>query len=207
MEIEFLLTGLILGLSAGCSPGPLLTLVVSETLLHGIKGGVKVALAPLITDLPIILATLFIISRLSGFQSVLGILSLAGGLFILSTGYASLRIQAADLTGSSELQSRSLKKAVVANFLNPHPYLFWISVGGPVMTRAFTAGTTSLALFIGGFYLALVGSKIVLALAVGRSRSFLSGKAYLTMIRLLGALLCGFALLLFREGFKLLGFM
>jgi threonine/homoserine/homoserine lactone efflux protein len=32
MSINFLLPGIILGLTAGLSPGPLLTLVISETL-------------------------------------------------------------------------------------------------------------------------------------------------------------------------------
>jgi hypothetical protein len=50
--IHFLTIGIILGLSAGFAPGPLLTLVISETLQHNINSGVKVALAPIITDLP-----------------------------------------------------------------------------------------------------------------------------------------------------------
>jgi len=59
--LNFLGIGLILGLSAGFAPGPLLTLVISETLQHDLKAGVKVALAPIITDLPIIIFTLFIL--------------------------------------------------------------------------------------------------------------------------------------------------
>jgi hypothetical protein len=51
---HFLGIGIIFGLSAGLAPGPLLMLVISDTLRHGIKAGVKVALAPVITDLPII---------------------------------------------------------------------------------------------------------------------------------------------------------
>lgn len=57
--IDFLTIGAALGLSAGLAPGPLLTLVISETLQHGVKSGVKVALAPVITDLPITLLTFF----------------------------------------------------------------------------------------------------------------------------------------------------
>jgi len=55
--LNFLTIGTLLGLSAGLAPGPLLTLVISETLQHDIKSGVKVALAPFITDLPIIILT------------------------------------------------------------------------------------------------------------------------------------------------------
>jgi len=45
--------GLGLGLAAGASPGPLLTLVVSSTLARGFGAGLRVALAPVLTDAPI----------------------------------------------------------------------------------------------------------------------------------------------------------
>ena len=54
----FITAGAALGLSAGFSPGPLLTLVLTETLHHGVKAGIRVALAPMITDAPIIVLTL-----------------------------------------------------------------------------------------------------------------------------------------------------
>ena len=77
--IHFLAIGTMLGLSAGFAPGPLLTLVISETLQHDIKSGVKVALAPIITDLPIIIFTLLILAKLTNFHNILGIISLIGG--------------------------------------------------------------------------------------------------------------------------------
>ncbi|MCD4754685.1 MAG: LysE family translocator, partial [Deltaproteobacteria bacterium] len=89
--VNFLAIGSILGLSAGFAPGPLLALVISETLQHNIKAGFKVALAPIITDLPIIILTLFILVKLSNFHNVLGIISCMGGFFVLCLGYQSIR--------------------------------------------------------------------------------------------------------------------
>ena len=43
--LTYITTGFILGLS-GLIPGPLLTLVISETLKHGVKEGIKVAASP-----------------------------------------------------------------------------------------------------------------------------------------------------------------
>ena len=48
-----LTAGILLGLSAGFAPGPLLTLVIAQTLKHNVREGIKVALAPLISDFPI----------------------------------------------------------------------------------------------------------------------------------------------------------
>ena len=63
--IEYLGKGTLLGLAAGFSPGPLLVLVISETLRHTIKEGIKVSAAPLLTDIPILLVSLFILAGLS----------------------------------------------------------------------------------------------------------------------------------------------
>ena len=42
MASAIVLSGLVVGLSAGASPGPLLSLVISETLNHGTRAGTKV---------------------------------------------------------------------------------------------------------------------------------------------------------------------
>jgi threonine/homoserine/homoserine lactone efflux protein len=201
---EFLTLGLVLGLSAGFSPGPLLALVVSETLRHGVKNGLRVAVSPIFTDLPIILLTLLVLSRLSDHQPVLGAIALLGGAFILHMGIDSLRTRGMTLdTGNTA--PKSLRKGILVNFLSPHPYLFWLTVGGALMGRALERGTASLVTFLAAFYLALVGAKVITALLVGRSRTFLNGPVYKTIMRLLGLALCALALLLFRDGLHLLG--
>ncbi|MBU5637789.1 LysE family translocator [Geomonas sp. Red69] len=202
--IDFLTAGLVLGCSAGFSPGPLLMLVISETLSHGTRSGVRVALSPIITDFPIVAATLLLLMKVSGYHGILGCVSLAGGLFVLYTGYQSLRAKPVQLDLPKD-PPKSLRKGVVTNLLSPHPYLFWITVGAPLLSRSLKVGPAAFVAFIGSFYLCLVGAKIVLALAVGRSRAFMGSRVYLWIMRLLGALLTFFALLLFREGLKLLG--
>ncbi len=201
--INYLAMGAVLGLSSGFAPGPLLTLVISETLQHDMKAGVKVALAPMITDLPIIILTLFIFSKLSNFHDILGIISLSGGVFILTMGYQSLRTKGVEIT-LNELKPKSLIKGVLANATNPNPYLFWLSVGAPTMTKAINQNIYAAVAFIISFYFFLVGSKIILAIFIGKSKFLLSSKAYLFTMRFLGLMLCALAMVLFRDGLKLL---
>jgi threonine/homoserine/homoserine lactone efflux protein len=201
--INYLAMGAVLGLSSGFAPGPLLTLVISETLQHDMKAGVKVALAPMITDLPIIILTLFIFSKLSNFHDILGIISLSGGVFILTMGYQSLRTKGVEIT-LNELKPKSLIKGVLANATNPNPYLFWLSVGAPTMTKAMNQNIYAAVAFIISFYFFLVGSKIILAIFIGKSKFLLSSKAYLFTMRFLGLMLCALAMVLFRDGLKLL---
>ena len=195
--------GAFLGLSAGFAPGPLLALVITETLQHDIKSGLKVALAPMITDLPIIIVTLFFLSKLSNFHEILGIISLIGGCFILFLGYKSIFIKPLELN-LQKVKPKSLSKGVITNALSPHPYLFWFTVGAPIMTKAINQNVLFPLVFIISFYMFLVGSKVVLAVSVGKSKSLFSGNAYKYIMRFLGLVLCMLALALFRDGFQLL---
>ncbi|MGQ9658909.1 MAG: LysE family transporter [Thermochromatium sp.] len=133
--LSFLALGIVLGLSAGLAPGPVLTLVISGTLQHSARVGMKVAIAPLLTDAPLILLTLALLSRLAELDGVLGGLSLAGGGFVSFLGWRTLGTQGVRLDGEVPA-SPSLTKGMLANLLSPHPYLFWSSVGAPIMAKA-----------------------------------------------------------------------
>jgi threonine/homoserine/homoserine lactone efflux protein len=201
---EFLSTGTLLGLAAGFAPGPLLVLVISETLKHNIKEGVKVSMVPIISDLPILLVSLFILSRLSNFNLLLGCISILGGIFILYLGYESLRNKGVEIK-LEEQSSNSLKRGVITNALNPHPYVFYMTVGAPLMFKALDESVFSAGAFLGSFLFCLVASKVILAIIVGKSRTFLKGNAYINIMRILGIALFVFSFFLFRDGLKLLG--
>lgn len=204
--LYFLTLGAMLGLASGCAPGPLLALVIAETLRHDVKSGVKVALAPVITDLPIILFTLFIVSKIADSQNILGIISLIGGIFVLFMAYENIRVKGVQLNISDE-NPKSLMKGILANTLSPHPYLFWLSVGTPLLNKAISTSPMAPLAFLGGFYALLLGSKVLLAVLVGKSKTFLQGALYITIMRFLGLLLGVLALLLFRDALKLLKLM
>ena len=204
MPISHLVSGLLFGLAAGISPGPLLALVITETIRHDTKTGMLVALAPIITDLPVVALSIFVLSRFSASKIVLGVISIAGCLFISYLAFESITVK--DIESSLKKGGvDSLRKGVITNLLSPHPYLFWITVGAPTAVKASRAGLFAPTLFIAGFYLLLVGSKIVVALLVGKSKVFLSSRIYVYIVRVLGFILIVFAVLFLREGLKLLG--
>jgi len=202
--IHFLTIGVVLGLSAGLAPGPLLTLVISETILHDIRAGIKVALAPLVTDLPIVLLTVFILSKLSNFHGILGVISLVGGFVVLGMGIQGLKAKGLEFN-LQKTRPKSLTKGILVNILSPHPYLFWLSVGAPTMTRANDQNVFFAAAFVISFYLLLIGSKIMLAVLVGKSKTILKGSVYIYTMKFLGLALCALAVFLFKDGLGLLG--
>jgi len=201
--LSFIALSTVLGLSAGFAPGPLLTLVISETLQHDVRSGIKVALAPIFTDLPIIAATLYLANQLSSFDNILGIISLIGGSVILYMGYTALINRGVKLN-LDQAPPKSLSKGMLVNALSPHPYLFWLTVGATIISNAMEISITTVAVFLGSFYLLLVGSKIVIAILVGKSKTFLSDNGYIYIMRSLGVALSVFALIMFYDGLKLL---
>jgi threonine/homoserine/homoserine lactone efflux protein len=199
-----LLAGLVLGLPAGFAPGPMLTLVITQTLKHGAREGLKIAMVPLLSDTPIIVTSLWILTRLGNARPVVGAISLAGALFLIYLAIECLRTQRIE-SSAGAAQPRSVGKGVVVNLLNPHPYLFWFSVGSPILMKAWRAGVSDAAAFLAGFYFCLVGSKVLLAVLTGRGRNLLTGGLYAWTMRVLGAALLVFAALFGREGLTLLG--
>jgi threonine/homoserine/homoserine lactone efflux protein len=193
---------MILGMSAGFSPGPLFVLLVSESLQNGMKSGIKIALAPLITDLPIIFLTLFLSAKLSGLHSVLGVISIIGGLFVMYLGVQRLLTKGVELRLGAE--ANSLTKGITVNALSPHPYLFWFGVGAPLLAKAMTQDIFVALSFLGSFYVLLLGSMVLLALLIGRFRSFLNNSIYIYTMRFLGLVLCILAIVLFRDGLSLI---
>jgi len=201
---ELLGVGVILGLSAGIAPGPLFALLVAETLRHGSPAGLRVALAPLITDLPIILVTVFLLSALRETTTLLGLVSLVGAALLLHMGIGHLRSRGLPNTVGT-VPAGGLGRAIAVNLLSPHPYLFWLSVGGTYLAKAMQIGESALILFLAGFYACLVGTKLVLALVIGRSRALLDARVWVFLLRLTGALLCLLGIGLFFDGIALLG--
>jgi threonine/homoserine/homoserine lactone efflux protein len=195
------IAGLVLGLSAGLAPGPLLVLTLAQSLRHGAGEGLKVALAPLLTDLPIVAAALLGLRTLSALDGVLGAVGLIGGCYLLYLGFQTWH---AGLPPALPGPPASLRRGALVNALSPHPYLFWAMVGGPLVLQWGEEGWTGAAAFVVCFYLCLVGCKMSIALGAGRVRRFLGGSAHRRLMGALALVLAGFGLILVYDAVHLL---
>ena len=201
--VYYIVTGLFFGASAGLSPGPLLALVISETVRHNRKEGIRVTLTPLFTDVPILIVTLLLLSQISHYDWVLGMIALMGGVFVAHLGIESLKSKGLEVDTTMN-RSDSLRKGIVVNILSPHPYLFWLTVGVPILLKAYQMGPVTALLFLLSFYAFLVGSKVCVACLVDRSRNFLKNKTYVWTMRVLGVALLIFAVLFVVDGINIL---
>ncbi|MBU1229753.1 MAG: LysE family transporter [Proteobacteria bacterium] len=200
------LSGAAFGLSAGVTPGPLLALVIAQTLAHGPREGGKVALAPLLTDTPIILAAIMLTKSAAGHGPVLGVITLCGAAFLLYCSLDCLRFKPPG-SGPAGRQPQkapgSIRKGVLANFLNPGPYLFWMTVGAPLAIQALAQGWPVLACFLGAFSLTIVAAKFGVALTTWRFGPVLGSRGYAWVMRGLGLMLLAYAALFVRDGWLL----
>ncbi len=170
-----------LGLSAGLAPGPLLALVVQRTLRYGVPSGLRIAFVPLLTDLPIIGLALWLVGTLPELYFH-GLMAL-GGMFVLWLAWEAWQETLADLDAHVVAPSaqEDILRGMLVNFLNPHPYLFWATVGAPILIQAWEQAPWQAVAFLVVFYLMLVGSKVFLALGLGQFRQRLAGKYHRAM--------------------------
>ncbi len=192
--------GVALGLAAGLAPGPMLALVLSASLQGGFVAGARVAVAPLLSDVPVVPLCVLVLDGLPG--RIVAAIAVAGGAFVLLLGMRALRAPV-PAGAPRAVGGHDVLRAALVNVTNPHPWIFWIGVGGPVLLRA--AGTSAWAAvaFVAGFYGLLVGTKVVLAagVAAGRRR-LLAGRGFRLAIRAAAVLLVAAGVLLVVEGLR-----
>jgi threonine/homoserine/homoserine lactone efflux protein len=199
-----LAAGVTLGVPSGLAPGPLLTVVITQTLRHGPREGALIAAAPLVTDLPIIVAGLLLLGALQDATWLFAAISVAGGIYVMRLAWETWHSGPVTVDATAE-PPRSLRRGVVVNLLNPHVYLFWGTVGVPLMLRLGGGLALPPWAFAAAFFGCLVGGKVGVAWLVGRSRHLLEGAGYRRVMRMLAVLLALFALLLWREALLLVG--
>jgi threonine/homoserine/homoserine lactone efflux protein len=161
MLLTLFLQGATIGLSAAGTPGPLQAFLVSESLAGGWRRGAPVTLAPLLTDLPIIVLMVGILGRMPAF--ILQLIGIAGGLFVWYLAWQLWQDWRKGVTvDPNTAPTGGIRKAMVMNFLSPGPYIFWGLVSGPVLVEAWQTSAFNAIAFLLGFYGLFIGGMLLL---------------------------------------------
>lgn len=195
--MEITLLGAALGFAAGVSPGPLLTLVVASALERGFGAGARVALAPVLTDAPIVLVALYLLKDLP--ELFLRGVTVVGGLFVIYLGLRTARLAYRPPAPGGASPATDLWRGALVNFFNPHPWLFWMSAGGPLLVAGWRLAPWRGIGFLAGFYLFIVGTKLAVAGLAARGRRLLSEAWYPRVLAAAALLLVVLGLLLLRQ--------
>lgn len=164
----YVLQGIGYGFAAAVQPGPFQTYLISQTLTRGWKQTLPAALAPLLSDGPIIALCLLVLSQVPlWFQRVL---YLAGGLFILYLAYGAYKAWKnfdSNLPTVETGTQQSVLKAALMNALSPGPYIYWSLVTGPILLKGWRETPANGIGFLAGFYLMIVSSLVAIILVFG----------------------------------------
>ena len=167
---NYLLQGLGYGFAAAVQPGPFLAYIISQTLARGWKRTLPAAFAPLLSDGPIIVLSLLLLSQVPAWLE--RALHLLGGGFILYLAFGAFQAwkrfdgQAA----SADNAPSSVWKAALMNTLNPNPYIYWSLVTGPILLRGWRETPLRGAVFLGTFYAVMILCIMLIILVFGTAR-------------------------------------
>lgn len=167
-----LLVGAGFAFAAAVQPGPLQAYLISQTLSHGWRRTAPAALAPLLSDLPIVCLVLLVLTRMPA--AVVQGLQLGGGLFLLYLAVGAFKACRDDPKNRARAAPpvhQTLLRAALVNLLNPNPYLGWTLVMGPLLLEAWHDSPAGGVALVAAFYLTLILVNLAIILLFGAARS------------------------------------
>lgn len=167
----YIIQGIGYGFAAAVQPGPFQTYLISQTLMKGWKRVLPAALAPLISDGPIIALCLLTLSQVPYWME--RFLYIAGGCFVLYLArgaYKTWKNFEPGLPSNEIGVEQNMFKAALINILNPGPYLYWTLVTGPILLAGWRGSPSDGAGFLIGFYLTMTLTLSLLILLFGSAR-------------------------------------
>jgi threonine/homoserine/homoserine lactone efflux protein len=150
--LTYFLLGATFAFAAVAQPGPLQAWLIAQTASHGWRRTLPAAFSPLLSDGPVILLTVLVLSRLPAWLATW--LRIAGGVFVLYLAFGAFRTwrrfdAQAPLAPPA---GGSLMRATLVNLLNPNPWISWSLVLGPLLLKAWREAPSHAAALLAGFY-------------------------------------------------------
>lgn len=189
----YLVLGVTFAFAAAMQPGPLQSYLVNQSLLRGWRRTAPAALAPLISDGPIMALVLLVLTRVP--PSFVRVLQAAGGVFLLYLAvgaWRSARRPAGAAPPAAVHGRQTLARAILVNLLNPNPYLGWSLVMGPTFLRGWREAPARGVALLVGFYVTLVAGLLATVL-VSSAAGRLSDRVNRALLALSALALFGFA--------------
>ncbi len=200
--IGYLSQGLLLGAAAGILPGPVMMFSIAQVLKNDTWSGFKVQLGATLMDIVRILIVFSLFSFLPQNQYLIGSISFLGGVFLLYMASSNFNYQP-KLDNSSSKISNPIYEGMMGNILNSAAYVFWLTVGGPIILTANQTGLyLSGFMFALGFLISITFIGGLVAFFAGSVRQYLASHYYIYIIRVLGVVIIFFAALSFNQAYQ-----
>ena len=202
--LSLAIAGATLGIVEGIKPGPLLTMVIRETLSGGIRAGLWTAAAPIFTDGPLVIISLFAAAWIATNPSALLVITLAGAIFLAQMGYECFGLEPPNMDEDAPPPTGSFLRGVITNLLNPNVYVFWFLIGGPLMASAADEEILAPIAYAITFLVTIMLTKAAIAYAIHRASGNISAIVYRRLLAICGLVMIGFSLYYAMEAYGLL---
>jgi threonine/homoserine/homoserine lactone efflux protein len=170
--LAYLISGVTYGFAAAVSPGPLSMYLMSQAVSRGWRKALPVAFSPLITDGPVAVLVLALLSQVP--TSLVSYLRVLGGALILYLAYEAWkswrRFDTEDSVAAATA-SNSLLKAVLINWLNPNLYIGWSVILGPIVLSGWHNAPVNGVAVVAGFYATIVAVMAGMALVFSAAKT------------------------------------
>ncbi|RJQ32928.1 MAG: hypothetical protein C4562_02045 [Actinobacteria bacterium] len=193
--MNYILIGCLLGISAAITPGPLTALIIAQTIKGSLKNGIMVALSPIFSDLLIAPVIMLILAKIP--EKITNILSVIGGMVVIFYGISTIYRRHIETKPTS---TQSLYKGILINISNPHPYIFWSAIAGPLTIKAYEISVILSISFIAAFYFVFIGLAIGLVYLVHKGKDLFHSKYYQYALIACGAFMIAIGVYLIFSG-------
>ncbi len=190
------LTSFVTGFSGAASPGPLLTVTISESYKRGFWAGPFLVLGHGILESSLVVGLIFGLGTFLKQKLVFSAVGVFGGLILLWMGYGiirdSLRKKIIFSTSvSTNPTAHPVITGIVTSLSNPYWFLWWASIGMALLGQGFKWGVLGAGVFFVGHILSDLVWYSLVSFVVYSGTKILSDRIYQGILLACGAFLIG----------------
>ncbi len=170
--LPYVIGGATYAFACAVQPGPFQAFLIARTMSAGWRRTLPACFAPLLSDGPIIIVVLLVLSQLTARLSQ-G-LQTAGGVFLLylaAGAFKSWRAYGQGIGPQPGRTGRMVIEAAFVNLLNPNPYLGWSLVMGPLLIKGWRESPSNGVALLIGFYATMVLALAAIIILFGSARA------------------------------------
>ena len=194
--------GTFFGFQGSVSPGPLQTVIISESLSRGVRSSWRAATISLVSDPFALVVAVFFVSNLP--NAFLAGISFLGALTLWRIAW--LQFHTSDGDFSFQTQSRlSFFSIWTTNMFNPNLWIFSFTINAVQIHDFFRdGGIVAVALYLSAFFISICSCNLLIALLASKSRRFFDVKRLVIINRVLGLFLLVVSARFIYMGFRYL---
>lgn len=202
----------VVGFSGAMMPGPVTTLIVTESARRGFIAGPLITLGHVLLELAMVIALFFGLGDLLKQNIVAGSIGLLGGLFLLWMGFDIVRsawlgkvsFSVAQRADGASASGNPIVAGILTSLSNPYWLLWWATVGAASLITFRAFGWAGIAAFYIGHTLADWVWNNLVAFVVATGRRVMTDQIYRGILVVCGTFLIALSFYFVSSGVSFL---